>query len=67
MEYKTKEQGLLEIEATIMTYLKGPYIPFIKSYGYSGNYNVLVMQLLDKSLEDLLTNIKNFQSKRHHY
>ena len=53
MESKSKEQGLLEIEATIMSYLKGPNIPFIKSYGYSGNYNVLVMQLLDKSLENL--------------
>ena len=63
MEYKTKEQGLLEIEATIMTYLKGPYIPYIKSYGYSGNYNVLVMQLLEKSLEDLFNKYKKFSIK----
>ena len=63
MEYKSKEQGLLEIEATIMSYLKGPYIPFIKSYGYSGDFNVLVMQLLDKSLEDLINKYSTFSIK----
>ena len=63
MEYKSKEQGLLEIEATIMSYLKGPYIPFIKSYGYSGDFNVLVMQLLDKSLEDLINKYNTFSIK----
>ena len=63
MEYKSKEQGLLEIEATIMSYLKGPNIPYIKSYGYSGNYNVLVMQLLDKSLEDLINKYTKFSIK----
>ena len=63
MEYKSKELGLLEIEATIISYLKGPYIPYIKSYGYSGNYNVLVMQLLGKSLEDLINNYNKFSIK----
>ena len=28
-------------------------IPGVKSYGYSGEVNVLVMELLGKSLEDL--------------
>ena len=63
MEYKEKEQGLLEIEATIMSYLKGPNIPYIKSYGYSGDFNVLVMQLLDKSLEDLINKYTTFSIK----
>ena len=63
MENKSKEQGLLETEATIMSYLKGPNIPIIKSYGYSGNYNVLVMQLLDKSLEDLFNKYTKFTVK----
>ena len=63
MEYKGKDQGLLEIEATIMSYLKGPYIPYIKSYGYSGDFNVLVMQLLDKSLEDLINKYNTFSIK----
>ena len=63
MESKSKEQGLLEIEATIMSYLKGPNIPYIKSYGYSGDFNVLVMQLLDKSLEDLINKYNTFSIK----
>ena len=63
MENKSKGQGLLELEATIMSYLKGPNIPFIKSYGYSGDFNVLVMQLLDKSLEDLINKYNTFSIK----
>ena len=63
MELKSKDQGLLEIEATIMSYLKGQNIPYIKSFGYSGNYNVLVMQLLDKSLEDLFNKYNKFSIK----
>ena len=63
LESKSKEDSLLEIEATIMSYLKGPNIPFIKSYGFSGNYNVLVMQLLDKSLEDLINKYNTFSIK----
>ena len=63
MEYKSKEQGLLEIEATIMSYLKGPNIPSIKSYGYSGDYNILVMQLMDKSLEEIFNKRLKFSVK----
>ena len=63
MELKSKEQNLLEGEATIMSYLRGQNIPYIKSYGYSGNYNVLVMQLLDKSLEDLFNKYSKFSIK----
>ena len=62
-ESKTKGQSLLENEATIMTYLKGPNIPLIKSYGYSGDYNILVMQLMDKSLEDIFSKRKKFSIK----
>jgi serine/threonine protein kinase len=62
-ENRTKGQSLLENEATIMTYLKGPNIPLIKSYGYSGDYNILVMQLMDKSLEDIFNKRKKFSVK----
>ena len=60
---KKKGQTLLENEATIMTYLKGPNIPLIKSFGYSGDYNILVMQLLDKSLEDIFNKRTKFSVK----
>ena len=62
-ENRTKGQSLLENEATIMTYLKGPNIPLIKSFGYSGDYNILVMQLMDKSLEDIFSKKKKFSIK----
>ena len=62
-EDKTKGQNLLETEATIMSYLKGPNIPSIKSFGYSGEYNILVMQLLGKSLEDLFNKRLKFSTK----
>ena len=62
-ESRERVKSLLEMEGTIMTYLQGPNIPFIKSYGYSGEYNLLVMQLMDKSLEDILRIRKTFSIK----
>jgi serine/threonine protein kinase len=62
-EDRNKGQNLLEAEATIMTYLKGPNIPAIKSFGYSGEYNVLVMQLLGRSLEELFNKLQKFSVK----
>ncbi len=56
-ESRAEGQNLLETEATIMCYLKGPHIPFVKSYGSNTEYNILVMELLGKSLEDIF-NIK---------
>ena len=49
----------MESEAYIICYLKGEGIPSIISYGFSGNKNILIMELLYKSLEDLLTENKN--------
>ena len=63
LEDRKKELGLLETEALIYNFLKGKHIPSIKSFGYSGNYNVLVMQLLDQTLEDLLTKHLKFTIK----
>jgi len=57
-ESRSEGQSLLENEATIMSYLKGPNIPSIKSFGYNNDYNILVMELMGKSLEDIF-NVKN--------
>ena len=57
LENKNRGQNLLENEAYIMSYLHGKRIPFIKSFGYSGDYNVLVMELMGKSLEDIFENL----------
>ena len=62
-EDRVKGSNLLESEAAIMSYLKGPNIPFVKSFGFSGNYQILVMQLLGKSLEDIFTIKKKFSLK----
>ena len=53
LENKNRSQNLLESEAYIMSYLNGPRIPMVKSFGYTGDYNVLIMELMGKSLEDL--------------
>ena len=37
LENKNRGQNLLENEAFIMSYLHGIKIPFIKSFGYSGD------------------------------
>ena len=58
-----KGQNLLENEATIMEYLKGPNIPYIKLYGSTSEYNILVMQLLGKSLENIFEEKKIFSLK----
>ena len=58
-----RNTNLLEAEASIMNYLKGPNIPSVRSFGTSGNYNVLIMQLMGKSLEDLINEKKTFTIK----
>ena len=45
-EDRKKHYDLLQNEAGLMNYLKGPNIPMIKSYGFNSEYNILVMQLL---------------------
>ena len=62
-ESRSRVKSLLEMEGIIMTHLQGPNIPFIKSFGYSGEYNLLVMQLMDKSLEDIFRIRKTFSIK----
>ena len=53
LEDKERGQNLLENEAYIMSYLRGPGIPMVKSFGCSSKHNILVMELMGKSLEDI--------------
>ena len=62
-EDKNSNSNLLEGEASIMNYLKGPNIPQVKSFGTSGHYNILIMQLMGKSLEDLINEKRTFSIK----
>ena len=62
-EKKENNIGLLENEAIIMNYLKGPHIPYVNSFGTNSNYNILVMQLLGKSLENIFEEKKVFSVK----
>ena len=43
----------LENECYALINLKGPYIPEVISYGVIGNYNILVENLLGKSIKDI--------------
>ena len=53
LENTKKGYYILEKEVKLMNILYGPRIPYVKSYGQCGYYNVLVMEVLGKSLEDL--------------
>ena len=57
LENRNKGKNLLENEAYIMSYLHYKRIPFIKSFGFSGEYNVLIMELMGKSLEDIFESL----------
>ena len=48
---KDKKHRALENEAIMLKYLQGTNIPSVKSYSSTNEYNILVMQLLGKSLE----------------
>ena len=62
-EKKENNIGILENEAIIMNYLKGPHIPYVNSFSSNSNYNILVMQLLGKSLENIFEEKKVFSVK----
>ena len=60
IEPKKVEQPLLDYEYKIMDYLRGDYIPSIKLYGSSGDYNLLIMQLLGKNLNYYINKLQSF-------
>ena len=61
LEDMKQEQFILEEESIFLSYLNVPQIPKVKSFGYSGSYIILVMELLGKSLDKLL---KELPSKK---
>ena len=59
LESRNRGQNLLENEACIMYYLKGKRIPAIKSYANDLNFNILIMELMGKSLEEIFESLPN--------
>ena len=51
---RPNKRALLKLESDVMIALKGPGIPRIISYIEEGDYNIMIMELLGKSLEGLL-------------
>ena len=57
LESRKHGQNLLENEACIMCYLRGKRIPSIKSYGSDSHFNILIMELMGKSLEEIFESL----------
>ena len=58
-----KKQKLLSNEASMMIYLKCPNIPYIVTYGSSGGFNILTMQLLGSNLQSVFEREGTFSIK----
>ena len=56
---RPNKKTLLKTESEMMIYLKGPGIPRIISYIENSEYNIMIMELLGKSLENLLKHSEN--------
>ena len=63
LESKKNNQNLLEKEAEIMDNLQGTYIPYVELYSSTEEYNILVMELLGKSLNHYIKDLKYFSVK----
>ena len=63
IENKKKCANLLENESAIMHYLRGTNIPYVKLYTSTEDYNIIVMELLGKSLGYYQTELNNFSLK----
>ena len=61
LENKSSTINTLELEYQIMNTLKIDSIPLVKQYGQNDTYNILIMQLLGKSLEQIFENVLNKQ------
>jgi len=58
-----KKQKFLSNEASMMIYLKCPNIPYIVTYGSSGGFNILTMQLLGNNLQSVFEREGTFSIK----
>ena len=63
LEDLSLDYDLLDTEATILRYLQGPNIPKFISYSKDKGYNILIMELLDQSLDKLLCKYRQFSIK----
>ncbi len=65
IEKKTSQRTFLKIESHCLENLKGGKgIPDFYLFGYSDNFNILIMELLDKTMEDtFVKNNHNFSIK----
>ena len=55
---RNNNNGILETEAYRLIYLQGEGIPKIICYGNNQTNNILIQELLDRSLEDLFNSMK---------
>ena len=58
-----KGHNLLENEAEIMDYLQGTNIPYVELFSSTNEYNILVMELLGKSLDSQFKKLQRFSLK----
>jgi len=63
LEMKNLKDHLLELECNFLLLLKGYGIPDVKSYGRSGKFYALVLELLGINLKELKNSKKNFSLK----
>ena len=65
VEKKTSQKAFLKIESQALETLKGGKgIPDFYLFGYSDNFNILIMELLDKTIENVFEkNNHNFSIK----
>ena len=57
LEDMKEEQFILEDESSFLSYINIPRIPKIKTFGYSGSFIILVMELLGKSLDKIFNEL----------
>ena len=57
LEDMKQDQYILEEESIFLSYFNIPCVPKIKSFGYSGSFIILVMELLGKSLDKIFNEL----------